>query len=83
MSGFEGADESLAWDSMGQPITLGFVPQLKNPFVMPSMQPQVLLSDPLARSSGENDVRYVSTGGADTREQEGRSAHVEKTWDQL
>ena len=76
MSGLEGADESLAWDAMGQPMPLGFVPRLTNPFVIPSVPPQASLSDPVTRSSGENDGRYEPTGRADTREQEGRAAHV-------
>ena len=82
MSGLEGADESLAWDAMGQPMPLGFVPRSTNPFVTPSVPPQASLSDPVPRSSGENDGRYVLTGRADTREQEGRAAHVDSGLDQ-
>ena len=57
VSGLEGANESLAWDAMGQPMPLGFVPRLKNPFVTPSVLPQASLSDPVTRLSGENDGR--------------------------
>ena len=42
VSGFEGVGKSLAWDSMGQLMPLGFVPQSTNPFVTPSVQPQAL-----------------------------------------
>ena len=79
---FEGADKSLAWDSMGQPMPLGFVPRLTNPFVTPPVQPQASLSDPVTKLLGENDGRYVPTGRADTREQEGRAAHVGSGLDQ-
>ena len=82
VSGLEGADESLAWNAMGQPMPLGFVPRSTNPFVTPSVPPQTSLSDPVTRSSGENDGRYVPTGRADTREQEGRAAHVGSGLDQ-
>ena len=82
MSGLEGADESLAWDAMGQPMPLRFVPRSTNPFVTPSVSPQASLSDRVTRSSGENDGRYVLTGRADTREQEGRAAHVDSGLDQ-
>ena len=82
VSGLEGADESLAWDAMGQPMPLGFAPRSTNPFVTPSMPPQASQGDPVTRSSGENDGRYVPTGRADTREQEGRAAHVGNGLDQ-
>ena len=82
VSGLEGAHESLAWDAMGQPMPLGFVPRSMNPFVTPSVPPQASLSDPVTRLSDENDGRYVPTGRADTREQEGRAAHVGSGLDQ-
>ena len=82
VSAFEGAYESLAWESMGQPMPLGFVLRSTNPFVTPSVQPQASLSDPVTRSSGENDGRYEPTGRADTREQEERAAHVGSGLDQ-
>ena len=80
-SEFEGANESLAWDSMGQLISLGSVPWSTNPFVT-YMQIQAPVSDPLTRSSGWIDVRCVLTGRADTGGQEGRSAHVSSIVDQ-
>ena len=64
VSGLEGADELLAWDSMGQTMPLEFVPRSTNPFVMLPMQPQALLSNPLTRSSGENGVRDCANRGS-------------------
>ena len=75
VSDLEGACESLAWDSLGQPTLTGYAAGSTNPFVAPG-DSQDRVSQPAVERPGRAEVRYVTTREVDLRDQEGRPRYA-------
>ena len=75
VSDLEGARESLAWDSLGQPTLTGYTARSTNPFVAPG-DSHDRASQPAVEKPGRAEVRYVTTREVDLRDQEGRPRYA-------